>query len=183
MLLTDKITADMIYNQLTPEIATERMNDLKRLIYSFLDRSKLRDAVIEWNDALLLKIIIRVDQRRDYFTYFHSEVDSNGNVQVDKMSQYKQVALLCFWIMKYKPLRIVDPTLDLQYCLDNHCTINETFAAYIFISQIMSASVGEEQKTYYMSDEYINDLRYKFMHHDLSKEAMIFALCSIVCCK
>lgn len=179
----DRIDSDMVYNPLSPEMATNKMNGILKLIEAFLEKSTLDADDIEWNDALLLKIAIRIDQRSDYFMYFHSTVDENGKVNLDEMSQYKQIALLCFWIIKYKPLRIVSKQRDLIYYSKNHCTINETFAAYVFVSQIHASSIVKKQKKYYMSSAYLEDLFYKFMHHDISKEAMIFSLCSIVCCK
>lgn len=176
--------AKMLYRPLTPEVATNEMNDLLDLIKSFMEKSTLSNEEIEWSDALLLKIVVRVDQRSDYFTYFHSTVNQQGDIILDEMSEYKKIALLCFWIIKYKPLRIKDKQADLIYYSRNHCTINETFAAYLFVSQIfVSKLVGKRQKSYYISKSYLSDLFYKFMHHDISKEAMIFSLCSIVCCK
>lgn len=183
-MLKNNITPDMIYNPLNEIEAVKYMNQLQGIIDSFLEKSILSREEITVNDQLLLKTIIRIDQRSDYFTYFHSEVDDNGNVIVDRMSQYKQIALLCFWLIKYKPLRINDPLKELNYYNDNHCSVNEAFAAYIFISQIISSKkISRSQKKYYKSEEYIQDLFYKFMHHDISKEAMIFALCSVVCNK
>ena len=180
----DHITSDMLYNPIKEEEATIYMNRLQGVIDSFLKKSSLDRSDISVNDALLLKTIVRIDQRSDYFTYFHSEIDENGNIIVDRMSQYKQIALLCFWIIKYKPLRIDDPIKELSYYDQNHCTVNEAFAAYIFISQINSSNiVSNKQKNYYKSVEFTQDLFYKFMHHDISKEAMIFALCSIICNK
>lgn len=178
------ITPDMLYKPIKAETAKKYMDKVQGLFDSFLEKSVLNRNDISVNDALLLKTVIRIDQRSDYFTYFHSEVDENGNVIIDKMSQYKQIALLCFWIIKYKPIRINDPIKELNYYDKNHCTVNETFAAYIFISQINSSKIlTKKQKEYYKSSEYTEDLFYKFMHHDISKEAMIFALCSVVCNK
>lgn len=174
----------MLYRPIKPETAKEYMDKVQGFLDSFLEKSVLTRDDISVNDALLLKSVIRVDQRSDYFTYFHSEVDEDGNVIIDKMSQYKQIALFCFWIIKYKPIHINDSITELNYYDKNHCTVNEAFAAYIFISQINSSKIlSKNQKKYYKSIEYTEDLFYKFMHHDISKEAMIFALCSIVCNK
>lgn len=178
------ITPDMLYKPINDETAKKYMDKVQEFLDSFLEKSVLNRDDISVNDALLLKSVIRVDQRSDYFTYFHSEVDEDGNVIVDKMSQYKQIALLCFWIIKYKPIHINDSIKELNYYDKNHCTVNEAFAAYIFISQINSSKLlSKNQKKYYKSSEYTEDLFYKFMHHDISKEAMIFALCSVVCNK
>lgn len=183
-MTTDNVTPNMIYNKMAPDVACRNMNKLQEILDSFLEKSVLNRDDISFNDALLLKIIVRVDQRSDYFMYFHSTVDENGFVDVDMMSQFKQIALLCFWIIKYKPFRITDSSKDFDYYSQNHCTINEAFAAYIFVSQINACNIlGNKQKKYYKSAEYTKDLFYKFMHHDISKEAMIFALCSIVCNK
>lgn len=184
MINKAEITTNMVYNTLSPEVAKSQMDDLQRLLDDFLKKSPLKREDIVYNDALLMKIIVRVDQRSDYFTYFHSTIDDKGQVTVDEMSQYKRIALLCFWLIKYKPFRIRDEKLDFSYYCQNHCTLNETFATYIFISQINSSKMlTKQQKKYYKSPGYVKDLFYKFMHHDISKEAMIFSLCSIVCCK
>lgn len=184
MINKSEVTPKMIYNIISPEEATNQMNQLQYMLDAFLDKSCLNRADIEYNDAILMKIVVRIDQRSDYFMYFHSTVDSSGNVDIDEMSQYKQIALLCFWILKYKPLRIADCKRDFEYYIQNGCTINETFAAYIFISQINSSKLlNKKQKKYYMSKAYVSDLFYKFMQHDISKEAMIFSLCSVVCSK
>ena len=179
-----KINPEMLYKPLNKKDATDSMNDMLRLIESFMQKSTLSNDEIEWNDILLLKIVSRIDQRSDYFTYFHSTVNENGEVELDEMSEHKKMALLCFWIIKYKPLRIKSKTTELNYYSINHCTVNEAFAAYLFISQIYNSEfIGKRQKKYYMSKKYVSDLFYKFMHHDISKEAMILSLCSIVCYK
>ena len=182
MRTKESITANDLYRPLSPEKATEIMNELQDMILAFLDKSTLNKEEVDCNHALLLKTILRIDQRSDYFVYFHSTISDNGKIEVDEMSQYKQIALLCYWIIKYKPLRVIDMQKELAYYSYNHCTINEAFAAYIFVGQINKAKcLSKKQKAYYMSQPYISDLFYKFMHHDISKEAMIFALTSIVC--
>ena len=133
MRVKESITANDLYKPLSPQIATEKMDTLQDMISAFLDKSTLDRDDIECNDILLLKTILRIDQRSDYFVYFHSTINSNGDIEVDEMSQYKQIALLCFWIIKYKPLRIKDVQKELLYYKYNHCTINEAFAAYIFV--------------------------------------------------
>ncbi len=186
MINKKTVNETQIYHGLTPEEATLKMNALRKMMAHFWKKSKISSKAnaaksISCNDALLLKIIDRVDQRSDYFFYFHSTVSSNGKLQPDFMSQNKEIALLCYWIIKYKPLTITNPELEMEYYKDNHCTINDAFAAYIFISQIRRVkSLSKKQKDYYGSWDYKEDLFYKFMHHDISKEAMIFSLCSIL---
>lgn len=182
MFQKDKVSPDMIYKPLSSDARVKGMNDLWMLIEKFFEKSSLDISDVAFDDVLLLKILIRIDQRSDYFTYFHSEI-RDGKVVVDEMSQNKQIALLCYWFIKYKPIRICDPEKNRLYYRGNKCTVNESFAAYIFISHIMQSGIPKVQKKYYNSQEYRDDLRYKFMHHDISKEAMIFALCSVVCCK
>ena len=139
MRTKESITENDLYKPLSPEIATDMMNMLQDMISAFLDKSTLNREDIDCNHALLLKTILRIDQRSDYFVYFHSTINEDGNVEVDEMSQYKQIALLCYWIIKYKPLRIIDMQKELAYYKYNHCTVNEAFAAYIFVGQINTA--------------------------------------------
>ena len=180
----NNITKDTIYNPMDSAVATDEMNKVIRLLQGFLELSKLSMEDIRINDALVLKSVIRIDQRSDYFTYFHSEIDKEGKVIIDEMSQYKQIALLCFWIIKYKPFSIKDDLKELDYYSQNKCMVNESFAAYLFITYICNSKmVNRKQEKYYMSRDYLKDLCYKFMHHDISKESMIFALCTSACCK
>ncbi len=184
MIKVDRITKDMIYNMPSPETLTLKMNKIQEIVDEFLMRTNFKRSDIEFNDALIAKIAVRVDQRSDYFVYFHSTINENGNIIVDKMSEYKQEALLCFWLIKYKPFRIKNKETELVYYKHNHCTINEAIAAYIFVSHVVnSGNITKEQQEYYLSMDYLSDLFYKFMHHDISKEAMIFSLCSLVRCK
>lgn len=171
----------MLYKPLDAQASGEGVNDLVGMIGSFMEISCLKGKDIDWFLPLLIKIVDRVDQRSDYFTYFHSDIDDKGNISPEKMSQYKQIALLCFWIIKYKPLRITNPTVELAYFIKNHCTVNEVFAAYIFVSTVCASKfLTENQRDYYRSSDYMADIFYKFTHHDLSKEALIFSLCSLV---
>lgn len=184
MIDNNSISKDKIYNRIKPELALQDMNNIQKLMDLFLEKSKLTRDDIRYNDVMLAKIVIRIDQRRDYFVYFHSEKQPDGSINIDEMSQYKQLALLCFWIIKYKPFSIIEAQAEMDYYAQNHCTINETFAAYIFVSQLNNCKIlKQKQKKYYCSKEYLSDLFYKFMHHDISKESMIFALSSVVCCK
>lgn len=178
------INRDMLYKPLDAQASADGVNDLVGMIEAFMEKSSLKDEDIGWFLPLLIRIVDRVDQRSDYFTYFHSDIDDKGVLHVEKMSQYKQIALLCFWIIKYKPLRITDPEKEWAYYCKNHCTVNEVFAAYIFVSTVCASGfLTKKQRDYYQSPDYLADIFYKFMHHDISKEALIFSLCSLVGCK
>ena len=108
----------------------------------------------------LLEVVERVDKRKDYYYYFHEIGDGN-------MSEYKEVALKSYWIIKLRPFQMVNPSSDLyEY-------VNERFALYLIFS-ILHRELQNTGRTLRLpSGRYLNDLLYSMKYHDISKEAMI----------
>jgi hypothetical protein len=129
---------------------------------------------INVNEYLVLEIHERIDKRRDYYHYFHSEG------KVTRMSQLKELALLCYWISKYKPLTL-NSILSREYFKKNNCTINEMFAYFV----IKAFVIGYYKKL----NRNINDfftpqnryiITYNLMHRDISKESIILLMSSLI---
>jgi hypothetical protein len=95
-----------------------------------------------------------------------------------KMSQSKEVALLVFWILKYKPLFL--PVFKANNLFTNKsCTVNEYFAVYCLFSHAKEESSRTDINSYF-SPKNINNFVYSFMHRDISKEAMILFVDSLL---
>jgi hypothetical protein len=172
---------DFVYIDLPCEKVADEANKFQAILSKFLDKSRLVRNDIECNDSLIFKIIERLDQRKDYYRYFHSEI-SLDKQDLREMSQVKETALLCYWIIKYKPIMIIDKYKREKYFQHHSCTVNEALAAYIFTAFIVECN-GNCNKEYYTSAEYLREVFYSFMHEDISKEAFIFSLGSLVCIK
>jgi len=94
------------------------------------------------------------------------------------MSQAKEIALMAFWILKYKPLSLPGDKANFLF-LRKNCTINEYFVAYCVASCAMELSPRKDIADYFSPAN--NDiLVYNFMHRDISKEAMIFYVESLL---
>ena len=87
-----------------------------------------------------------------------------------KISRSKEIALLAYWIVKYKPFRIkgIDAEEDFYYTY--RCSFNEAFAATMIVSFLME--VNAVQPGFFTSNK-LNTMLYDLFNRDISKEAMI----------
>lgn len=125
---------------------------------------KLDTYEIEVNYPLLCTVFIRVDERADYFMYFHSKEE------VMHMSRRKEIALLAFWISKYKPFRLRTVHQEARFFQDYRCSINEAMAVMLMVSYLCKE---DEALKEYFTEKKINTLIYDMFNRDISKEAMI----------
>lgn len=123
------------------------------------------DAQIEVNDVVISHICTRVDQRKDYYMYYHSTPD-----HVMKMSHEKEMGLWAYWVCKYKPIRFQRKTDDQLFFLQNGCTVSDAFAAYIIISIVCNSNNSRAE---YFTKEKVMNLFYDIANRDFSKEAII----------
>ena len=127
-----------------------------------IQRNTSVSITLDVSDLMLMEIIRRIDQRADYYLYFHS----------DSMSQTKEVALLAYWVLKYKPLSLWDDLQTNSLFLKKACTVNEYFVVYI-IESYLSNDLDIAGEEFRFSEEEYDKMVYNFMHRDMSKEAMI----------
>ncbi len=123
------------------------------------------ESELEINYPALVHLYKRIDQRTDYFLYFHSRSDETMD-----MSQKKELALCAYWTCKYKVIRFSNIGEEEQFFLDNGCTVSDAFAAYILISSVCSRN---EAKADYFTKRKVMELYYDFSNRDFSKEAII----------
>jgi hypothetical protein len=132
-----------------------------------------RDAM-GYNIPLMRNIYKRIDQRADYYLFFHSKQDD-----FMRMSQAKETSLLAFWIVKYKPIAL--PLAETQgLYLQSGSTVNELYAAYILASLAVEKSCRSDIETYVFQPEVLENMVYNLMNRDLSKEAIIFYVSSLL---
>ncbi len=123
------------------------------------------DAQLEVNDVVLSYICKRVDQRKDYYMYYHSTPD-----HVMRMNHEKEMGLWAYWVSKYKPVRFVKKVDEQQFFLDNGCTVSDAFAAYIIIAIVCHKN---KKRAKYFTKQRVLNLYYDFSNRDFSKEAVI----------
>ena len=143
----------------------------KFIIESFILNNNYDFDNIHINEDIVMSIIAKVDQRRRYFKYFHG---------LD-MSEYKEVALICFWYIKLRPIYI-SPEINAGKILNAYDSINEKLAVYYLLSTYRSMLEVKKLSTKQLDSlpkKYINELIYSFTYRDISKEALILLVESI----
>lgn len=140
-------------------------NKHKRIIESFIMNNKYDINNIYINEKVVMAIIAKVDQRRKYFEYFHGL----------RMSECKEVALICFWYIKLKPICAVsESTMEKDLKVFN--SINEKLAVYYIIITLQSLleckNISIEQLQS-LPSQYVKELIYSFTYRDISKESLI----------
>jgi len=170
---------DCIYKEMTPERMLHLLNaKFKPLLDNFREffykHTNTKES-IRYSTPLVSDIFKRIHQRSDYYTYFHTK--PNGG-QPMVMAETKHTALMAYWVIKYKPL-----SLPLVFADDLYqtkcCTINEYFAAFCIFSLAKKYPRVGDVNTYFSPDN-LNGIVYAFMHRDISKEAMILYVESLV---
>lgn len=112
------------------------------------------------NILALRETFERVHQREDYFRRYHKNL---------KMSNFKEVGLIAFWLVKLKPFHIKEGFFDEFFDFK----INEEFALY-FIFNSIARYASEQNKKYNLkriNKDLYNELLYTMQYRDLSKEA------------
>lgn len=130
------------------------------------------DLDIEINYLVLLFIFVRVDERSDYYLYYHSTEDHRM-----KMSIHKEMALIAYWILKYKPFRLKNINDEEDFYEKYKCSVNDLIATLLVIGYILKNTDGKVKD---FSSQKIETLVYDFAHRDISKEAMIMYIESFV---
>ena len=139
----------------------------KFIIESFVLNNKYNTNDIYINENIVMSIIAKVDQRRRYFKYFHG---------LD-MSEYKEVALICFWYIKLRPICISQKALSQD--LKVYDAINEKLAVYYLLVSFRCMLEEKNLSTRQLDSlpkKYLNEVIYSFTYRDISKEALILLI-------
>lgn len=122
-----------------------------------------QDIKIEVNPETFIDIFLRYDERILYFYIFHQGMEPN---------QHKRLALLVFWIVKLKPLKI--RVLSNGYSKETshlESTINESFGVYMVRAFLESFYKGLK-----LPETYLEELQYSLRYRDLSKESLYLCI-------
>lgn len=155
---------EFIYNPLDGKQVMDFYNKFNDLLKDFA-RTIKQKGKLEVNLSIIGRISIRVDQRKDYYMYYHSTEE-----KIMQMSHEKEMALWSYWVSKYKPIRFINPEDDEVFFSMHGCTISDAFAAYIIISIVCA---NNKKRAKYFKDDVVLDLYYDFANRDFSKEALI----------
>lgn len=157
---------DFRYELPSDKELVEQMQKFVDNINCVIDKLQISEYCVELNYSLLGSILVRIDERRDYYKYFHSDED-----QIMRISRGKEVALNAYWIIKYKPLRIKGIEAEERFYEEFRCSFNEVFAAMLIIS-FVEEEVSDCCDGLFTNGK-IKTLLYDLYNRDISKEAMI----------
>ena len=153
------------YEPLTEEQWHAEIAHFRDVAASFIESNGYEKPDIGVSDTKVFQIITKVDQRKKYFAYFH---------HLD-ISDFKELALYCFWIIKTQPLHCQKTNLEKEEI--DFESLNEKFALYYLIKKLRSLANGNTDTlariSNFFSKQYIYELIYSFTYRDISKEAMI----------
>lgn len=123
-------------------------------------------ASLSISETAVYQMITKVDQRKQYFNYFHHL----------NISDLKEIALYAFWIVKLMPLQFKEgdaPNHDQMLAFES---INPKFAAFLIIKELKALAKDQEQRNRidaFFSHSYVYELIYSLTYRDISKEALI----------
>ncbi len=161
------------YIELGYDKLNERLNKIIVLWEQFLQRAYKNYVKSDFKDKELSistlyrvnlfglrEVFERTHQREDYFYRYHNEL---------KMSNFKEIGLIAFWIAKLKPFRLNENVLGEAYSL----RINEEFALFFVFNSISIYAEKHEEKVdlHMINKDLYNEILYTMQYRDLSKEA------------
>lgn len=157
---------DFIYQELPVSKVKKFCNEFYQLLEDFaLTVDVSADFVLEVNDSALVYICKRIDQRKDYYLYYHSTPQ-----KLMHMSHEKELGLLAYWVCKYKVIRFINKEDDERFFIENGCTVSDAFAAYIIISAVCNVN---NTRAAYFTPKIVLGMFYDFANRDFCKEAVI----------
>ena len=168
----------VFYKAPNDEAGLQDANKLKNLIEKFITHSPDygNGTTVEFSVSYvaILNIFRRIDKREEYFRFFHKI----------EMSEKKYAALLAYWIIKFRPIRITEPRFVDDYIAEE---VNERFAVFMIYSivfELKEYSVDDlntlfekmehaEELAEYKQYSYQSKLIYAFRYRAVSLDAML----------
>lgn len=121
------------------------------------------DIKIDYSEDILAleELVKRVHERRDYFLRYHKGM---------QMSEFKEIGLNMFWLMKFQIFRIDCKEIDSKIKFN----INEDFALYFMFSALkkMAEKLGLSYDSDKLLGQVYNEILYSLCFRDISKEAL-----------
>ena len=148
-----------LWDNFLNDVKTPYADKFQNISSDFFEQKNLED-LYEVNLFALREVFERTHQRADYFDRYHERL---------KMSDFKEIGLIAFWIAKFKPFHLKSEIFNEAFAL----RINEEFALYFIFNSIANYTIEQNQK-YRLSrinSELYNELLYTMQYRDLSKEA------------
>jgi hypothetical protein len=113
----------------------------------------------------LIDIIIRVDKRLAYFRFFHNM----------RINDRKKAALYAYWIIKLRPVKIVNDTLKNKI---GHVKVNEKLALNHLLGILIARGKiklgnGKDEVILDNTNKFLKELYYSFRFRNFTIDSMI----------
>lgn len=146
----------------------DEVSKVSKWAKEFVAQNRYNSEDLAISETAIYQIITKVDQRKQYFAYFHHL----------NISDFKEMALYAFWIVKLMPLQLKkgDNLPDQPFAFES---LNPKFAVYLTIKKLRSLAKDDEQRgriNDFFGKKYMYELIYSLTYRDISKEAMILLI-------
>ena len=115
----------------------------------------------------IIDAIIREDKREKYFRYFH-----NGM----KINECKKAALFAYWIIKLRPIKIIDNGLinnvERSAKVNEKVAVNHLLKALVGVGQVKLWD-GHDGVNFDKDNEFLKELHYSFRFRNFTIDSMI----------
>lgn len=148
------------YNTPGMDVLCKESNALLSVFFKYAESEGLSPDEVCFQRAVIPRIILRVDKRKDYFLRYHENTHIN---------EIKQAALMAYWIIKFKPF-MVNASLERFH---KYRRINEGFAAFYILSAFSQCAIETNSLVGEPSPQLVKELMYALTYWDLSKESFI----------
>ncbi len=164
MIIEDSsVKGEKFYKYQSPSKVEKQLyfNNLVGIFEEYAEAAGIDINEVEFDFKLINEVNIRVDKRKDYYMIFHET----------NLNEVREAALTAFWILKFKPFLIINPS-------GNQCELNINcgFAAYVILSaarEYILRKYGGDKNFAIDDEEYLQRFRYSLKYWDLSKEALM----------
>ena len=153
------------YKDLTIDESEQIVNKLLGLWEDFLkaqnEGNLVKDKDYFIHQRNLYEVIKRLDKRKTYYYVFH---------KIDKICEYKELGILCYWINTLKPFMVVNSNAKI------YNAPNEMFSVFLIVAGLAKIFKHYNPGALFIPPDAktIQDYVYNFKYCDLNREAMIF---------
>ena len=152
----------------SPEEVYAGVQDILDIFSEYLKARGLTPLDGRADNFILGRIIVRVDQRNEYFKIYHANT---------RLSEMRRAGLLAYWILKYRPFGI--ETAD-KSKWQNKLKVNEAVALHMILGMVSKLAHGNSEIKLMVSPEYCRKILHGFREQELSKEAFMIVADSLL---
>ena len=133
--------------------------DYELLLAKWLKRIGLNPNDYHIDVTSMVEALVRTDQRELHYKMYHN---------LREWNELKQIGVLCYWILKYKPIR---PEIGARSIYWDR--INETFGLYLILCAIRKYRALKSLPALSLGRQNIFDLIYLFKNRSTSYDSLV----------